>query len=36
MFDVLIFYVKFVDGLIFCNNVIKINIEFKFFYWNKD
>lgn len=34
IFDVFIFYVKFVDGLVFCNNIIKLNMEYKLFYFN--
>ena len=35
-FDAPILYAKSVDGLIFRNNVIKTNTEFKPFHWNKD
>ena len=35
-FDAPILYAKSVDGLIFRNNVIKTNTEFKPFNWNKD
>lgn len=35
-FDAPILYAKSVDGLIFRNNVIKTNTEFKSFHWNKD
>ena len=35
-FDAPIFYAKSVDGLIFRNNVIKTNTEFKPFHWNKN
>lgn len=35
-FDAPILYAKSVDGLIFRNNVIKTNTEFKPFHWNKN
>ena len=36
MFDVPVLYAKSVDGLVFKNNVIRYNKEYKPFHWNKN
>lgn len=36
VFDAPLLYAKSVDGLVFRNNIIKTNTEYKPFHWNKD